>query len=202
MDQLKDLIKINITDKDGITVDSTNYKLANGAKIILITKGYPHLSFDNYLNSQENLHTSRTLTSTLSKELGPTKFSGNKRPTITMDVLIPVMINTPTRAQYATMTGTTYLTHYLLYNMWRYPHRMYLNDLINNATIPRIDYPINILINNKDLLNQTTFNSDGVPVILQSFSQTGEQIVQHQDTLKEETFFEYKLTFLVDNYGD
>jgi len=201
MDKLRDLIQINLTDKDGITVGGTNYKVANGAKILMYTKGYPTISFDNYINTTENMNSNVTTTNTLSTALGPVKFSGNMRPTIDINIMIPISTTVNTRAEYAAMTGQTFMTTYLLYNLWRYPHRIYLNDLITNTEIPNTDYPINILINRTDLLNQVIFSSDGIPVILKSVSQTGEQIFTHKDTQKEETWFEYKLSFVVDNYA-
>jgi hypothetical protein len=201
MDSLKDLIKINITDKDGETIGGTNYKIANGAKIILIAKQYPQMTLENHINPQENLHFPKALENTLSKNLGPIKFSGPIRPTINIQVVIPVSTSVPTRANYAAMTGETYLTYYLLYNMWRYPRRLYLNDLLDNTEIPNVDYPINILINRKDLTDQTIFSSDGIPVVLQSVAPAGEVVIKHTDTLKEETYMEYNLKFVVDDYG-
>lgn len=202
MDNLKGLIKLNLTDKDGIVVSGTTYKLANGSTIYLLTKGYPQISYDNYINPQENLHTPISLTKTLSIGYGPTKFSGNKRLTVTMDVLIPITSTISSRTDYSTMTGATYLNHYLLYNMWRYPHRIYLKDMDDNTSNQNVDYPINILMNRNDLLNQTIFSTDGMPLVLQSISPSGESYVSHKETELQGTFFEYKLTFLVDDYGD
>ncbi len=201
MDTPKDLININLTDKDGIIVGSTTYKLANGAKIIMYCKGYPTITWDNYINPQENLHTKITTTNTLSNTLGPVKFSGNIRPTIKLHIFVPVSASVPSRTAYNAMTGTTAMSFYLLYNLWRYPHRVYLNDLIDNTAIPNVDYPINILINRKDLLDQTIFTSDGVPVVLKKISFIGEGYISHEDTVKKESALEYELEFLIDNYG-
>jgi hypothetical protein len=201
MDNLRDLIKINLKDTDGIIVGGTTYKLANGSNIMMMCKGYPAITWDNYINSQENLHIKITTTKTLSDTLGPVKFSGNIRPTIKLHVYVPISEDVPTRAQYAAMTGSTFLSFYLLYNMWRYPHRMYLNDLLDNSVIPRVDYPLNILINNNDLLDQTIFTSAGVPVILKRMVFTGEGYITHEETKNQEAVMEYDLEFMVDNYG-
>jgi hypothetical protein len=215
MDYPKDLVIINIKDVDGITVGGSNYKIANGANIILHCTSYPKISFDNYLNNQENLSTPITATKTLTSSLGPVKFSGNSRPTITLDAVITVSNTTPTRTQYAAMTGNTDLSFYLLYNIWRYPHRMYLRDTIQSTEgvliYPNLDLPMNILmsadnttpaIDRTDLLNQKIFNVEGVPVILKSINFKTEYVTQNKDTLTNDAHFEYSLTFLVDNYGD
>ncbi len=201
MDRPKDLICINLTDKDGIVVNNTLYKIANGAKIIMYCKGYPVITWDNYTNTQENMHTKITTTNTLSNELGPVKFSGNMRPTIKLQIYVPINDSVPTQAAYASMSGSTPITFYLLYNLWRYPHRIYLNDLLDNTEIPNVDYPINILINRKDLLGQTIFSADGVPVVLKKVSFMGEGYLSHADTINKESAFEYELEFLIDNYG-
>lgn len=203
MNSLRDLIQINLVDKDGITVSSTNYKIANGAKIIMMTDKYPFMNLDNYVNGQENLNSIVSTTNTLSTALGPVKFSGNVRPTIDFNVYIPISTTVNTRAEYAAMTGVTSLTYYLLYNMWRYPHRMYLKDMLDNtiSANTNTDYPINILINRKDLLDQTVFSADGIPVILKSVMPAGEVTFTHENTKKKETYFSFKLSFLVDNYG-
>jgi hypothetical protein len=202
MDALKDLIQINLVDKDGITVGSTNYKIANGAKIIMLVKGYPQIHLSNYVNPQENMNSKVTATNTLSTAIGPVKYSGNARPTISVNVLLPISITTPTRAQYAAMTGITPLSYYLLYNIWRYAHRMYLKDMLDNTIADNVnaDYPINILINRTDLLNQTVFSADGVPVVLTSVKPVGEVLFTHSDTKQEETYFEYNLEFMIDIY--
>lgn len=212
MDYPKDIVIMNIKDKDGIIVNSNTYKIANGANIMMHCTSYPKIHFDNYINTQENLSQPLTSTQTLSSALGPVKFSGNTRPTITMDVVITVSNNTPDATTYNAMTGKTDLSFYLLYNMWRFPHRLYLRDTIQSVDgtldYPNLDLPINILlssssttVNRKDLIGNQVFSSDGVPVILKSIHFKSDYITQNKDTLTDEAHFEYTLMFIVDNYG-
>lgn len=201
MDYPKDIVIINIKDKDGIIVGGTTYKIANGAKILMSCTNYPKINWDNYINTQENLSTKVDVANTLSKSLGPVKFSGNVRPTITLDILITVQNDVPTRENYAAMSGTVAMSHYILYNLWRYPHRLYLTDMVDNTTYTNLDLPINILINRKDLLDQTIFSEDGIPVVLKSITQKNDFTTQDKETLKEQAHFEYTLTFIMDNYG-
>jgi len=201
MDNYGDLIKINLVDNDGIIVSGTTYKVANGSKILMFCDSYPIIKFDNNFDTSENQNTIISTTNTLSTVLGPTKFSGNARPVISMNILIPISTTIPTRTQYNAMSGTVAMSFYLLYNLWRYPHRIYLNDMITNNAVPNTDYPINILINRTDLLNQTVFSSLGVPVVLKSVNLVSEESFTHKDTTKEEVWFKYKLEFAIDNYG-
>ena len=110
------------------------------------------------------------------------------------------------------MTGNTGLSFYLLYNMWRFPHRLYLKDTIQSVEgaldYPNLDLPINILlssssttVNRKDLIGNEIFSSDGVPVILKSIHFKSDYITHNKDTLTDEAHFEYTLMFIVDNYG-
>lgn len=217
MDYPKDIVVINIIDKDGIILeDSNTYKLANGQPILLRCTSYPKISFDNYINNQENLSVPLTTSQTLSDALGPVKFSGNVRPMITMDIVITVTNDaTNTRTKYATITSPTELSFYLLYNMWRFPHRMYLRDTLQSTEgvldYPNLDLPINILmssdsdvspaIDRKDLIGKQIFTRDGIPVILKSVALKGDYVAHGKDTLKDEAHFEYTLTFVMDNYG-
>lgn len=215
MDYPKDIVIINLNDRDGIIVGGTTYKLANGSNILLRCTKYPTITFDNHINTQENMAIPVTATQTLSSTLGPVKFSGNVRPIIVADIVLTVSNAVPTRTEYAAMTGKTELSFYLLYNMWRYPHRMYLKDMVQSTDTvldyPNLDLPINILmssgscvmpaIDRTDLLGQQIFSSYGVPVILKSISLKNEYITNNKDTLQDEAHFEYTLTFVVDNYG-
>jgi len=128
------LVKIYLQDVDGITVGVTNYKVAKGAKIILLAKEYPTISLKANLTSDTSRADPMDTTKTFLSKNMPTNYNSFERPSIKLTVYLPVDRQTLSYYEYfgagtgLTTSSTVMANYYLLFNMWLFNHKFYLTD--------------------------------------------------------------------------
>lgn len=207
MEKDRGIISFHIQDIDGITIDATNYKMANGAKILLPITSYPKLEFKSNLNTTTTTSKIVDGSKTYTQYLGPTKYVGPARLTIPLDIEIPLVDDVPTESQYG--SGGLYNSNsiipasfYLLFNMYLYNHRYYLTDISPGESRPNFDLPLNILCNRRTLAGAVggleIFKTQGVPVIIKDIKING---LVWDASHTSEAAMSITLTLEVDNYG-
>jgi len=183
---------ITLQDVDGKVVGSTTYKVANSAKLYMVAKTYPKISFVSNLDSSVKPATLLQTTDTYRDRLGDNSYSGYGRPRVTIEGYIPLIINTDTQAHY--FDAVTYnsnsiipLNFYLLFNLHLLNHRVYLKDInpAKQSSCTNWSTPINILMNRTDIFGNIIFDSTkGMPVLVKEFTM-GDIIYEKNDPNKE-----------------
>ena len=171
---------ITITDVDGITIGSTTYKIANGAKIYFPVKAYPTMNLSSNVETSTYPALPLDTSTKFLDRLGPTKYSSFKRPQISFTFYVPIDKNVDTQNNYFVSTSKynsnslIVINYYLLFNMWLINHKYYLRDMADNTSKTNLGLPINILMNRNDIFNNEIFSSNGVPVVINNISPTGD----------------------------
>lgn len=202
MDDIYGYISCYLQDIDGITVGSTTYKIANGAKMLLKIAKYPTVSFKLKVNSVVKPGVPLDNTKTFLEKIGGTKYSGFDRPVISIEAYLPIT-DIDTQANYFgtskySSTSITPMNYYLLWNMAYVNHKYYLTDIKPSESHPDLCLPINILQHRTDIFNKQIFDSSkGVPVVINNISQNGDLIM---DTEKpnDNWWMPVKIELLVD----
>jgi hypothetical protein len=197
-------VGLYLQDKDGITVDSTSYKIANGAYISLRILNYPLPSVELNTDAQVKPGAPLDSSKTFLDKIGSAKYTGLSRPTFKVDVLVPVDANTNTRANYFgtsvySATDVVPLNFYLLWNLIYVNHTYYLTDLLPNTSKPNLGLPLNILQQRTDIFNKEIFDSSkGVPVIFTSIKPNGKMLLDGLNPEDGDWWMPYTIEFMVD----
>ena len=162
-DSLKDNYAITLQDVDGITIDSTNYKINSGTKISLeVTKFNMDLPTSTTFRERNNKEYSTTMNYT--SLIGEHTFSGIKNIKFNIDGVIWFEALDSPRNSVGTPMNINLLNDMRVYN-----HKMYIKDYHGSSTT--ISTPIFSLCQNADLLGKkvgTTTN--GIPVVITNIS--------------------------------
>ena len=201
-------IQMYLQDINGITVSSTNYKVANGAKIWIPVKSYPIINMTQNINSDGEPSVVMKSTDSYMDRFGKVQYTGYNRPTITLDALIPIDEEVLTRAQYAAVANTSIVScnFYLLFMLGLINHRYYLTDIRPGTVKPALGLPINILTNKaapyadlrNDIFGNEIFSTNGVPVIIKSIQNKGKLILNDNISADETVVMEVKIELMVD----
>ncbi len=175
MADIQRYLQFSLQDVDGFTKNGVTYKALNGAKLTFYLISYPKISFPANVNdSVKQPAKIINTTDTYRDRLGASEYVGYERPTIDLEMLIPVT-NVADYNDYFATTGSKYNTNsiiplnfYVLWNLYMLNHRLYLKDIHPSftTTYAHLDLPINILINNKDWFGHEIFPANGVPVVI------------------------------------
>jgi len=208
MDNDLGIIQIYLQDINGITVSSTNYKVANGAKIWIPVKSYPIINMTYNTNPDGEPSVVMKSTDSYMDRFGKTQYTGYNRPTIILDALLPIDEEVLTRAEYAAVSNTSIVAcnFYLLFMLGMINHRYYLTDIRPGTVKPALGLPINILTNKaapnadlrKDIFNNEIFSTSGIPVIIKSIQNQGKLTINDNISKDETVVMEVKIELLVD----
>ncbi|MDD3972423.1 MAG: hypothetical protein PHC31_10985 [Clostridia bacterium] len=202
-----EIIKIYLQDVDGITVNSTQYKLAQGAKIFIPLKKYPDITFKSNIGLDTDISAPIDGAKSYTETMGPVANTGFARPTIILDAIIPIDPAVSTENNYfktpttITSAQTVCVNYYLLFLMHLHNHRLYLTDIDAGSSYPNLGTPINILQNRKDYFGNNIFTTKGVPVVITNIHITGQMLELKNEGISQPTYLECKIELVIDNYG-
>jgi len=100
MNTEKGFVDIYLHDPEGITVESVNYKIANGAKIRVPISNYPTIKLNSLTDKRQNSSVPLSTSSTLLTDIGNAGYTGVERPTITLNAYVLVSDSVPLRTGY------------------------------------------------------------------------------------------------------
>lgn len=202
-----EIIKIYLQDIDGITVNDTTYKLAQGAKIFFPLKKYPDITFNSNIGVETDISKPVDGEKSYTEIMGPVANTGFSRPVINLDAIIPINFSVSSENNYfkspttISSTQTVCINYYLLFLMHLHNHRFYLTDIDANNSYPDLGTPINILQNRKDYFGNDIFTSRGVPVVIKNIHITGQMLELKNESNTQTPYLECKIELVVDNYG-